>query len=70
MGGRQPLRGGGRRQRGLQVDCLVEKLVTDQHNQGEETQLEVVEPCWGLGLISADDEQREKDGEQAATDDV
>ena len=25
------------------MDCLVEKLVADQHNQGEETQLEVAE---------------------------
>lgn len=77
----------------------MEKLVADQHNQGEETQLEVAERvesthaisdscvyikyfferkivffishslqlCWRLGLISADDEQREEDGEQAAT---
>lgn len=37
VGRRQPLRGGGRRQRGLQVDRLVEKLVADQHDQGEET---------------------------------
>lgn len=46
----------------------MEKLVTDQHNKGEETQLEVVQLCWRPGLISADDEQREEDGEQAATD--
>lgn len=46
----------------------MEKLVADEHNQGEETQLEVVQLCWGLGLICADNEQREEDGEQAATD--
>lgn len=38
------------------MDRLVEKLVADQHNQGEEAQLEVVQLCWRLGLISADDE--------------
>lgn len=71
----------------------MEKLVADQHDQGEETQLEVagrvkstsvtceIDPfiyCsysvfvghslqlgWCLCLISTDDEQREKDGEQA-----
>lgn len=37
----QPLCGGRWRQWWLQVDSLVEKLVADQHDQGEETQLEV-----------------------------
>lgn len=66
----QLLRGGGGRQGGLQVHRLVEQFVADQHHQGEETQLEVVLLCWCLGLVSADDEEREEDGEQAATDDV
>ena len=37
----KPLDGGGRRERGLQVDGLVEELVADHHHQGEEAQLEV-----------------------------
>ena len=41
MGRWQPLGGGGGRERGLQVDGLVEELVADHHHQGEEAQLEV-----------------------------
>lgn len=48
----------------------MEQLVANQHDQREEAQLEVVQLGWCLCLISADDEQREEDGEQAATDDV
>lgn len=70
MWGRQLLSGSGGGQRGLQVDRLMEQLVADQHHQGEEAELEVVELRWSLGLISTDDEEGEEDGEQAATDDV
>lgn len=52
VGGQQPLRGGGGRQGGLQVDRLMEKLVADQHNQGEETQLEVAEMVESTNAIS------------------
>lgn len=52
VGGRQPLRGGGGREGGLQVDRLVEKLVADQHDEGEETQLEVTE---GVGKVTVGD---------------
>lgn len=68
VGRRQLLCGNGRGQGGLQVDGLVKQLVADQHNQGEKAQLEVVKLSWRLSFISTDDEQREKDGEQTATD--
>lgn len=47
VGRRQPLQGSGQCQGGLQVDRLVEKLVADQNDQGEETQLEVAERVGG-----------------------
>lgn len=34
------------------MDRLVEKLVTDQHNQGEETQLEMAERADDTKVIS------------------
>lgn len=34
------------------MDRLVEKLVADQHNQGEETQLEVAERVENANVIS------------------
>lgn len=48
----------------------MEEFVADQDNRGEKTQLKVVQSCWCLGLISADDEQWKEDGEQGATNDV
>lgn len=46
---------------------LVKQFVADQHDQRKEAELEVVEFDWRLCFISADDEEREEDGEQTAT---
>lgn len=52
------------------MDRLVEQLVADEDDQREETELEVVKLNRGLSFIGADDKEWEKDGEQAATDDI
>lgn len=60
----------GAAQGGLKVNGLVEESVAEENHQGEETELEVVCFARCLCFVGADDEQREKDGKEAATDDI
>lgn len=67
---RQLLCGRGGAEGALQIHRLVEQFVTDEDDQGKEPELEVVELDWGLCFISADDEEREENGEQTTAYDV
>lgn len=64
------MRAGGGAQAGLQVDSLVKETVTEEDDQREETQLEVVRFPGGLCLICTDDKERKENGEEAAADDI